>query len=225
MKKPAMLSAKKIALDKTYKSLLIIVSLSVFFTIFSAIAIKNLYSQMRYQSRVIAKKEKTLKQTKDNIKQEEKLVMAYQEFAGTGENIIGGNPSGNGDRDGENARIVLDALPSKYDFPALASGLDKLAKLGSFKLTSISGTDDEVNQSTNQGSTSPQPIEIPFTLEADMASADGKRFMQLFERSIRPIQVDKMEISSRDSGLKVSLNAKTYFQPEKKLNVTEEVVK
>lgn len=225
MRKPAILSAKRVALDKTYKSLLIIISLSVFLTIFSMIAIKNLYAQMKYQSKVISKQEKTLAQTKKNIDEEKKLAAAYQEFAGTTENIIGGNPKGSGDRDGENAKIALDALPSKYDFPALTSSLDKLAKSGGFQLTSMTGTDDSVSQEANNTATDPKPIEIPFTLESDINPADGKKFLQLIERSIRPITIKKLDIKGKNGAITVTIDAKTYFQPEKKLNVTEEVVK
>lgn len=224
MKRPH-LSAKRIAVDKTNASLIIIVSLATFVVIFSIVATKALYSQLTYQSRVINKKETTLKQVKTNIKEVEKLNIAYQEFSGATENAIGDNPKGQGDRDGENARIILDALPSKYDFPALTTSLDKLAKSGGFRLTTITGTDDEINQASNQSSANPTPVDMPFTLEASINAADGKAFMQLFERSIRPIKIQKLTLAGQEAQLKVSITAKTYFQPEKKLTVIDEVVK
>lgn len=224
MKKP-ILSTKRIALDKANASLIAIISVAIFFVIFSVVAIKALYSQMTYQSRVIDKKETTLKLVQKNADEVEKLNTAYQEFSSATENTIGGNPKGTGDRDGENSRIILDALPSKYDFPALNTSLDKLAKNGGFQLTGITGTDDEVNQSTNQSATNPEPVEMLFTAEAIINPTQGTAFMQLFEKSIRPIQVKKLSISGRENQLKISINAKTYFQPEKKLNVINEEVK
>lgn len=224
MKRPT-LSAKRIAVDKTNASLIIIVGAAMFVTVFSLVAVKALYSQLTYQSKVINKKELTLKQVERNIQEVEKLNTAYKEFSGAAQNAIGGNARGTGDRDGENARIVLDALPSKYDFPALTTSLDKLVKSGGFSLNSITGTDDEVNQSANQTSVTPQPVDMPFTLEATINSSDGKPFMELLERSIRPIQVQKLSIAAQESQVKIEVSAKTYFQPEKKLNVTSEVVK
>lgn len=218
-------SIKRIAIDKANASLILVITISIFVVVFSLVASKALYSQMRYQSRVIDKKEATVKLITKNKQEVERLSKSYTEFSSEITNAIGGNPKGAGDRDGENARIVLDALPSQYDYPALITSLNKLAQTGGFTLTSLTGTDDEVNQATNSSSSSPQPIEMPFSLEASIAQADGVKFLQLFEKSIRPIQISKVSIKGTDNSLKVSIQAITYFQPEKKLNITDEVVK
>lgn len=224
MAKPQ-LSVKRIAIDKANASLLVIITVSIFVIMFSIVSSKALFTQMRYQSKVIEKKKTTLKQVESNKKEVEKLSTAYQEFSSEITNAIGGNPKGGGDRDGENARIILDALPSKYDYPALITSLNKLVQTGGYQATSITGTDDEINQGSNQSASNPQAVEIPFSIEASVSQADGKKFMELFEKSIRPIQVSKLSIQGKDSSLKVSVQATTYFQPEKKLNITEEVVK
>ena len=224
MKKPN-LSAKRIEIDKKNASLIVIVSVAVFVTIFCIVAIRALYGQLTYQSKVIREKEITLKQIELNIEEVSKLNTAYQEFSGTTTNILGGDPKGKADRDGENARIILDALPSKYDFPALTSSLDKLVKSGGFIATAIEGTDDEVNQAANQTAVTPSEIEMAFSLESSINSSDGKKFMELFERSIRPIHVQRLVVTAEESHIKLSVTAKTFYQPEKKLNVTEKVVK
>lgn len=224
MKSPR-LSTKRIAIDKANGTLLMVVGVSVFVSIFSIVASNSLIKQLNYQARVIDAKETTLIQVEKNINEVELLTTAYKEFAGSTTNIIEGNPKGTGDRDGENSRIILDALPSKYDAPALISSLDKLLKSNGFQTPSIMITDDEIAQSANTGSENPVAIDMPFSLEANIAPTDGKRFLELFEKSIRPIQIQKVTISSQDNALKLNIAAKTYFQPEKKLNVTEEVVK
>ena len=219
------LSAKRIAVDKANASLIIIISAAVFISVFSVVAIRSLYSQLTYQSRVINQKEITLDQINRNIEEVEKLNIAYQEFANSTENVIGGNPDGDGDRDGENARIILDALPSRYDFPALTTSLDKLVKSGGFTLSSISGTDEEIDQATNETAVNPDPVEMPFNLEAEIGINGGKKFLELFERSIRPVHVKQLTITGQETDLKISITGETFYQPEKKLNVTEEVVK
>lgn len=218
-------SVKRIAIDKANTTLIVIITATIFVVVFSLVATKALYSQMRYQSRVIGKKETTLRQIEDNTKKVEKLNTAYKEFSSEITNSIGGNPKGAGDRDGENARIILDALPSKYDYPALITSLNKLAQTAGYQLTNITGTDDELNQSENQSSSSPTPIEVPFSLEATIVQTDGVKFLQLFEKSIRPIEILKLTVTSSEGNLDIIVEAKTYFQPEKKLNVTEETVK
>lgn len=223
---PKGFSVKRLAIDKANARLIIIISLTVFVVVFCIVAIKALWTQRAYQSRVISAKTKTLKDVESNQKAVEKLNVSYQEFASQSTNILGGNPKGTGDRDGENARIVLDALPSSYDYPALVSSLNKLAQLNGFKLDIITGTDDEINQSKNSGSTSPAPIEIPFTLSAsNIQSADGTKFLQMFEKSIRPMKISKVNITGQGATIKILVEAKTYFQPEKKLNIKEVTIR
>lgn len=220
-----LLSGKRIAIDKANTSLILSITVTIFVVVFSLVASKALYSQMRYQSKVISKKQATLKQIETNKKEVAKLNTAYEEFSSDVSNILGGNPKGGGDRDGDNARIILDALPSKYDYPALLTSLNKLASTGGFKLTSLTGTDDEVNQTAVKDSPTPAPLDMPFSAEATIGQSDGVKFLQLFEKSIRPINISKVSVQGSDASLKVSVQAKTYFQPEKKLNVTEVIVK
>ena len=224
MKRPQ-LSVKRIAMEKTNATLILIITASIFIVVFSLVASKTLYAQMKYQSRVIDKKETTLEQIETNKKEVVSLNRAYQEFSSEITNVIGGNPQGSGDRDGESARIILDALPSKYDYPALITSLNKLVQTGGFQVTAIAGADDELNQATNNSSSAPQPVEMAFSLEASIIPTEGVKFLQLFEKSIRPIVISKINIQGKDSAIDINIDAKTYFQPEKKLNITEEVVK
>ncbi len=224
MKRPN-LSAKRIAIDKANASLIVIISVTVFITVFSIVAIRSLYQQMNYQSKVIDKKETTLAQVKENIEEVSKLNLAYQEFSSGTANILGGNPTGSGDKDGDNARIVLDALPSKYDYPALITSLNKLIQTGGYQVTSITGVDDEVNQANNDASSKPEPIEMPFTIQARIDPTSGKPFFELFERSIRPFVISNILAEVEGGNLEVTVDAKTFFQPEKRMNETEEVVR
>lgn len=217
-------STKRIAIDKANATLVLAVAITVFVIVFSLVASKALLGQRSYQSKVISKKETALKTLKDNIVATDQLNTAYQEFAGTTVNALGGNPKGNADRDGDNSRIILDALPSKYDFPALTTSIEKLIKDNGFKVSSITGTDDEIAQATNQSSTSPQPVEIPVTVSVSASNNSAKRLMELFERSIRPFQVQKLTLIGEGSKLKFSLEFKTYFQPEKSLDINKESV-
>lgn len=225
MAKQFMLSSKHLAIDKANSSTILAVSLAVFIVVFSLVASKSLLNQRAYQAKVIGKKEVALRQLDDNVKEVDRLMIAYQEFAGDITNALGGNPTGNAERDGENPRIVLDALPSQYDFPAVATSMSKLVADNGFSLQAISGIDDEVNQAEKQSSENPEPVEMPFNVEATIAGTDGLRFMQLFERSIRPIQVQKLTLSGQGGQLKASVTAKTYFQPQKNLDIKSETVK
>ncbi len=218
-------STKRLEIDKAQATILLAVSLAVFVVIFSLVAGKALMEQRSYQAKVIGKKKIALKQTNKNLEEVQKLDSSYQAFAGETTNVLGGNPKGNGPRDGENPRIILDALPSKYDFPALATSLEKLLKDNQFSLETITGVDDEVAQASNQSSVSPSPVEMPFSVTVNTSGSATKSLMQLFERSIRPMQVQKIVINGGGSSLKVTVDAKTFYQPEKKFDVKTETVK
>lgn len=216
---------KRIAIDKANTAVFVAVSLSVFIVIFSIVAGKALMDQRAYQAKVINQKKTALKQTKKNLQEVEKLNKSYEAFASETTNILGGNPKGNGPKDGENPRIILDAMPSKYDFPALATSVEKMLKDSGYKLDSLSATDDEVKQASNQSSVTPKVVEIPFTVTVSTTGSATKPLFQLFERSIRPMQIKKITITGGGQELKVTIDAKTFYQPEKKFDATQQVVK
>lgn len=218
-------STKRLAINKAYATIMIAVSIATFVIMFSLVASKALYSQMRYQSKVSSKKEKALNTLKQNLQTSDQLITSYEAFANETTNVLGGNPSGDGPNDGDNPRIVLDALPSKYDFPALTTSIEKLLNDQGFKLTSITGSDDEVAQSTQDTSADPLPVEMPFSVEVTTSDNRVKQLMQLFERSIRPIQVHQLVLKSENGQLKATVTAKTFYQPEKNLNLKSEVVR
>ncbi|HYH75788.1 MAG TPA: hypothetical protein VD735_07580 [Candidatus Saccharimonadales bacterium] len=199
--------------------------IAAFVVIFSAVACNTLIGQATYQNRVIAEKKKALSTLQSDLNARDTLVSSYKSFVNTPQNVLGGNPDGSGPQDGDNAKIILDALPSKYDFPALATSLEKLITDQGLKIVSIGGTDDEVAQSANQSSVTPAPVAIPFQVEVG-GSYDGiKALVDVFERSIRPIDVQKVEITGSDGSMNAIIIAQTYYQPEKSLNIKSEVVK
>lgn len=218
-------STKRLAIDKAYATLVVAMAVAAFIVVFSLVASKALLDQRGYQSKVISKKETARDTLEANIAAADQLNIAYTEFINAPTNAIGGNPRGDGSRDGDNARIILDALPSKYDFPGLATSINKLFKDNGFVVTSIDGIDDEVVQAAAALSESPQPVEIPFKIEISSAAPKGKTLMELFERSIRPFQIQSMTISGDDNSLDFSVEANTYFQPAKSLELKKEVVK
>ena len=46
-----------------------------------------------------------------------------------------------------------------------------------------------------------------------------------FLRSIRPFQIQAMELSGDETSMTASITAQTFYQPEKTLSIKEEVVK
>lgn len=217
-------SVKRALIDKANTTVVVVVSIAAFLVAFSLVATKTLVSQAGYQNRVISAKRDAVKQLKDDLSAVTTLKKSYDAFNSTTQNAIGGNPSGVGQRDGSNSKIVLDALPSTYDFPALTTSLETLLSGQGVKINAISGTDDEVAQSTNQTSVSPAPIQIPFQVSVS-SNYDGiKNVVTTFEHSIRPIQLVTLDLSGNQGNLTLAVDAHTYYQPAKSLTINTKVV-
>jgi hypothetical protein len=118
-------STKRVAIDKASAQMVIAMAIASFVAVFSLIASNAVWSQHGYLSRVTKEKEKAHSQLQANVKAVDGLTSAYRAFVSTPTNVIGGPSDGTGDNGGDNARIVLDALPPQYDFPALTSSLEK----------------------------------------------------------------------------------------------------
>ena len=213
-------SFKQIQIDKAMTSMIIFTAVAAAVLVFSLVSTRALLSQRSYQAKVIGQKEKAKQQLDANVVAKDSLVQSYQQFVSRSENVLGGNPAGEGENDGDNARIILDALPSKYDFPALATSLEKLlaeTALG-VRIESINGTDDEIAQAAANALT-PVPVEIPFQISVSGAYASLESLVLGFERSIRPFRITALSLSGNDESLRMDVSAKTYYQPEKKVNV------
>ena len=222
---PAIVSTKRMQIDKANARIVVYVSVAAFILVFSLVATKMLVSQATYQNRVIGIKRAAVNQLKTDISATSQLKVAYQGFVDTSQNVIGGNPKGAGAQDGDNTKIVLDALPSGYDFPGLTTSLETLLGSQNVKINSIAGTDDEVAQSSNQSSVNPQPVPIPFSITVQGDYTGIQNVLGAFEKSIRPIQVQTLNITGSQGKLTLNVTAQTYYQPAKSLNIKKEVVK
>jgi hypothetical protein len=225
MPKPR-ISSKRTAISKANAQMVVVVSIASFIAVFSLVASKAVLTQNSYQSRVTAKKEVAYHQLTTNIVAAKSLVDSYKQFTDKSNNVIGGNTVGQGDKDGDNGKIILDALPSNYDFPALASSLEKILTSQNLKVSSITGTDDQVNQQTNLSSPSPVPVPMPFSFSVTNASYTSiQQLINTLQSSIRPIQIDTIVLSGAADNMQTTITAHTYYQPAKNLKITKELVK
>ncbi len=218
-------SVKQLLINKANAQMMIMIAGSAIIVVFSLVSSRALLIQRSYQSRVISEKEKALKQLKSNVTAVSSLVKSYDQFESATENVLGGSPSGGGEKDGDNARVVLDALPSQYDFPALVSSLEKILSDPSYKIGAISGVDDELNQTKNTSSPVPQPVEMPFSIDVSGAYASVQNLISTLSHSIRPIQIQTIDMSGKDSDMHVTIGALTYYQPEKNLTIRTKEIK
>lgn len=221
----AQLSLKKVGIDKTNSRIFVVTAVAAFLSVFFLVASIMLVQQMMYQNKVIGKKKQAVAQLKQNIAASTSLINSYQAFVSAPQNLIGGNPTGNGAQDGSNGKLVLDALPSKYDFPGLTSSLEKVLTDQQVKIDSISGTDDELAQSSTKANVTPTAVPMPFQFTVEGNYQSIKNVLSVLDRSIRPIQVQTTDLSGDQSNLTLKVTAQTFYQPEKSLSITQQVVK
>lgn len=227
------LLGKRALINQANTTVVVVTSIAAFVLIFCAVATKTLASQAAYQNRVITKKREAVKQLQADILAVNQLKTSYKAFTTTSLNVIGGNTVGAGmqdcngtKKDGNNATIILDALPSTYDFGAFNTSLEKLISCQQLAITGINAIDESLTQANNATSTTPQPVEIPFSINVQGPYANVQALIGAFERSIRPVQVQSVDLKAGEDGtLSLNLSAKTYYQPGKTLNISQQVVK
>ena len=218
-------STKRLAISKASMQMVIVLSIASFITIFGLVAANYLNGLMGYQSRVIVADNSADSTLQKDVSAESKLINSYKRFVNQPTNVIGGSASKNGGgNNGNNATIILDALPSSYDFPALTTSISKLLQSENLSISSIGGTDASASVS-NSASSNPQAVSMPFSFAVDNANYTTVQslFTEL-ERSIRPISIDSINITGADSSMTVTVSAHTYFQPPKKFVIGSETI-
>lgn len=212
-------SVKHLQIDKAKSTMLAVVSVAAVVTIFSLFVTKSMLTKANYQRRVINEKHKVVSQLKDNIQATGPLITQYKTFAEQNPNILGGSTTGAGNLDGDDARITLDALPSKYDAPALASSVEKLLLERKVIIQSIDVKDDQAsNPDEAQAVPTATPVSFSFGIGSDFKTT--QQLIQDFERSIRPFDVTTLELSGTDTSLVAKVGVTTYYQPTKSLSLT-----
>ncbi len=219
------ISGKHAELNKAQTTMLGVVAASVVIVIFCLFGIKAMISKGAYQQRVLTAKNQAVKQLESNYTAAQALAKAYQNFASADPNILGGNVAGSGGTDGNNAQIVLDALPSTYDAPALASTVEKILSNHGVDIQSISVTDDSASN-PNTSVAKPSSVVMSFSLSGTSDYNTDQKVMQDFEKSIRPFDVSTLELSGSDGQLQMTLTMNSYYQQSQAVNLSvKKVVK
>lgn len=219
-------SVKHDAIDKSNNRTILAVGVATFIFIFSIFAVRSLISQSLYHGRVTREKELALSQLKENEKAIVELKKSYETFESEEINILTGNPTGEGALDGSNTKLVLDALPNKYDYPALSSSFEKILRDGGYDIGAIGGTEDGgLAESSTKATKDVKPVEIPYVFSVN-ADTDGLvRLLETLEHSIRPMYVDGLEVQAGDTVLQAQVTLRTFFTQPKTFELGSKDIK
>ena len=78
---------------------------------------------------------------------------------------------------------------------------------------------------TDQTSLASSPQPLPFSVKFGGNFQQTSQTLSDLAKVIRPISVNKLEISASDSTLTLTLNGVTYFVPAKTVSITKEQLK
>lgn len=220
--------AKNLKNDKSEPKIVVAVAIATIITVFCLVSSKTLFSQATYNKRVLDARRAALNQLNSNAESANTLVAQYQIFqTGNPTNIIGGKNSIDPalqPPDGDNARLVLNALPSRYDFPALISSVTKI--LDNNRVTNQVVDAEDASQEVNSEPTANPKVEvINLTIGGTTNYNSLKILVRDFERSTRPFDITKIDINGSDNNISFSLTVDTYFQPALTLNLNMKEIK
>jgi hypothetical protein len=251
-------SIKHIQIAKANNFMFIVVALSSILVVFSLVSAKTLMGVSSYQHKALKAKNDAIKKLQANVTAADELKKEYDTFESQNPNILGGvggldvadaiskqgeqagtlqvngqtiNLSG---QDGDNAKIVLDALPSSYDFPALISSIEKFTLQDHIPLQGVGGTDLALDSSTTtaaptaasaSSSAQAQGLPISFSVSSQTDYHTVQTLINDLERSIRPVDISQLALNGSGSSMTVSVQATTYYQNPINLKITEETVK
>jgi hypothetical protein len=212
-------SIKHLQIDKAQTNMLMVIAIATIVVVFGLFATKALVSKGLYQRRALHARKQVVDQLKANVNAANSLFTQYKVFANQDPNVLGGAKDGTASLDGDNPRIILDALPSKYDAPALASSIEKILTDENIKINSLTVTDDPATN-TDKPEAKPTSKPIVFSFSGSSTYAGITKLLQTFEKSIRPFDINNLQISGSDKNLQVTANVTTYYQPAKSLDLT-----
>ncbi len=216
LKKTMDFTTKQSLVDKDNNFVLVLLASSSAIIIFCLVAANSLYAKMDYQNKVIKARNDAVTQLDTNISNTTSLTNSYQKFESQTPVVKG--PT-------KNSIMTLDALPSKYDFPALVTSLATRMQADSVTVKTITATD----QQTTAVQSSPDPVitAMPFTISGvGVYGGAVQKYVEDLENSIRPIVVSNIEFDASSAPLvTLTVKANTYYQPEKIFQIINKDVK
>lgn len=205
-------SSKYTLIKKASSNMFVAVVIASILVSFSVVSIKFLLDLRSFNAEVQTQQAGIIDSLNQNITNYESLSEDYENFTG-GSDLIGNQ----GDRD--NTTVVLDALPSKYDYPAIVTALENITRISRVQLVGISGR-DEVESAITSDPT-PEPIDINMSIAINGNYRAIQRFMSTLERTIRPYAIVNVTFSGTDDDLRATFDLLTYYQPA--VDVEEDV--
>ena len=204
-------TVNELKMKKLKQWMLIAVVIAAIVVSFSMVFIKFLFDLWVYNNNVQAAQRTTQETLEFNLEAYEGLFEDFQVLE-----------EAQGTPRSPDADIVFDSLPTNYDYPALASSIQKLASSSGVTLRDFRGVDEE--GAVPGPSFSPEPHTIEFGVELSGSYEDIQVFINALDLSIRPFHIELIELRGSEDALRADINIRTYFQPTQNLDYPERTI-
>lgn len=188
---------------KANSTVFISVAIASVLVAFSAVSIRFLWERKSYNERVIAAKTTARDSLQSNLDNLNNLKGQFAELEKSSTT---------------NSKVILHALPPNYDYAALASSIESLSQIGNVRFSGSLGSDESASAVLNSITSS--PVEIPILISVNGSYDSITAYIRLLETSIRPISIKSVTYSGTNSDLQASIQAITYYQPARNLDVS-----
>lgn len=188
---------------------------------------ETLVRQAMFNNKVLGEKYKTDGNLKHNLEVAEDLKNEVNKLVGSTElNSVKQKA------DDSNLKVVLDALPTENEPLALGSSLQLVVLPRSNVSIEALTTGDEsaavvdpAAATTETQQEDPTPKEILFTFTVNGTVEQIKNTIINLEKTIRPMHVTAITLEGSDASLKATVQAKSFYQPPKTVELKSKTVK
>ncbi len=210
MKNPTIVT-KQLKIKKSSSAVFATIAVASIIVSFSLVFLNILNGQRSFNSQVHDEKEAVVSTLNANVENINSLSTSFNQLESSADLISSQNK--------KNSAVILDALPSKYDFPAIATAIQNLAQVSGVTLDDFNGSDEELEAVGS--SVNPTPIEVDFSVGVTGSYDKVNTFMENVERSIRPINVRNVRLDTAGSNeVRGQFEMTTFYQPTIDLSIT-----
>ena len=219
---------KRQQIDSSKRTMFIFVAVAAFVSGMALVVSFFLVQQIWFQGRVISQKQATVNTINANLKAVDGLKDNIR-LLDTNEALSSVKSS-----DASSAvQAVLDALPTEPNADALGASLQVMfvGAIDGLTIESLSVTDpsDEgtlaASGSDSESESNDPNLGIGFSMSVSGSAEQLKALLARFERSIRVIKIDSLNVEASKDSLKMDIEGRAYYQPAYDVKIDKKVIK
>ena len=219
---------KRQQIDSSKRTMFIFVAVAAFVSGIALVVSFFLVQQIWFQGRVISQKQATVNTINANLKAVDGLKDNIR-LLDTNEALSSVKSSD----DSSAVQAVLDALPTEPNADALGASLQVMfvGAIDGLTIESLSVTDpsDEGTLAASGSDSEPESndpnLGIGFSMSVSGSAEQLKALLARFERSIRVIKIDSLNVEASKDSLKMDIQGRAYYQPAYDVKIDKKVIK